>query len=162
MVRTQWLVALAVSCCACASTNLWTPTQGDIDAMQYDEAAWWLETNLASLTAVVTTDDITGVRDVVVDGCTLRYAGMNTREPITIHLTEVEMIRRRSVRPDAAGVEIRWAWVDGRDPSWVRSYIGDGSLASTVLRFREVQSAVADADLVVAVLERIVDICTGS
>ena len=161
MIRSWSMVLGAVLCCSCANPDIWVPTQREIDDMSYDEAALWLETNLPPLTAVVTTDAITGVRDVVVGECTLTYARMNTRDPITIYLTDVELIRRRSVRPDAAGVEIRWAWVDGRDPSWVRSYIGNGSLASTTFGFYDVQSAVDDADLVVAVLEQIVEVCRG-
>jgi len=80
--------------------------------------------------------------------------------PITIYLTDVELIRARSVRPDVASVEIQWVWVDGRDDEWrnLDRYLG---VASTTFGFYDVQSAVDDADLVVAVLERIVEVCTG-
>ena len=160
------MVLGAVMCCGCANPDIWVPTQREIDDMTYDEAALWLETNLPSLTADVSIEETRGLRDVLVDTCILSSSGfrmgpnrpISTRQPIRIHLTEVWTIQLRSVRPDVAGVEIEWTWIDGRD---VRSHIGDGSLASTTLGFYDVQSAVDDADLVVAVLERIVEVCRG-
>ena len=166
-----WSVVLGtVLYCGCANRDIWVPTQRQIDDMSYDEAAHWLETNLPPLTARVSPEQTRGARDVTVGTCTLTYSRISRNSmsssdgpmslPITIYLTDVELIRARSVRPDVASVEIQWVWVDGRDDEWRNRdrYLG---VASTTLRFYDVQSAVDDADLVVAVLTRIVELCVG-
>ncbi len=167
-----WSVVLgAVLCCSCGNPDIWVPTQRQIDDMSYDEAAHWLETNLPPLTAKVSPEETRGARDVTVGTCTLTYSRISTSSaslhdgptmslPITIYLTDVQLIRARSVRPDVASVEIQWVWVDGRDDEW-RNLDRHLGVASTTLGFYDVQSAVDDADLVVAVLERIVEICRG-
>ena len=167
-----WSVVLGtVLYCGCANRDIWVPTQRQIDDMSYDEAALWLETNLPPLTARVSPEQTRGARNVTVGPCTLTYSWINRSSaslhdgptmslPVTIYLTDVELIRARSVRPDVASVEIQWVWVEGRDDEW-RNLDRHLGVASTTLGFYDVQSAVDDADLVVAVLTRIVELCVG-
>lgn len=154
----RFLASLSLLSVACASSQNWTPTQRDIDDMTYDEVAWWLETNLGPLTAVVEVESTRGLRDVVIRECELEYRrSTDTREPITVYLRDVHLVRTRSVQLDAAAIEIRWVWEEGRDPLYLQSrFAGE---AQTSIGFRRPQTAKEDAEVVAAAIDHIVELC---
>jgi len=132
--------------------------------MTYVEVAWWLETNLEPLTTRVEVESTSGVREVVVRNCQLAYRrSTGIREPITIYLGDVQEVRTRAVRLGTAAIQVRWVWIEGRDPRWLQSRgFGGDYLAETSLGFRREQTAREDAEIVAAAIEHIVDLCPAS